>query len=293
MRFPAPGGRWRICSVPARPEGTAAVAVPTDLRLVLQMLRTGSHCTPTTSMGRLFDAVASLLDVRQVVDYEAQAAIELEALAERAASEPWAAQVEWDDDDLVIDPAGWIRAAVAIPMGRGVSGQRAARAFHAASRGCRGRCLRRTRPARASSTVGLTGGVFRQRRTHQRVRATGAAAAGFGVLIASRRAAQRRRAGARSGDGCRGHASLTIRTGPRAEVPAPIWGSRTDIRRKTSKNHQNWAVTGRYRACRPSFDGARALSGSAEGHDAAGRASQRLPGVKALDTGEGPPPLRN
>jgi hydrogenase maturation protein HypF len=53
-----------------------------DMTLLRSMLENNINCPLTSSIGRLFDAVAALTGVRGEVNYEAQAAIEFEALAD-------------------------------------------------------------------------------------------------------------------------------------------------------------------------------------------------------------------
>jgi hydrogenase maturation protein HypF len=110
-------------------------------------------------MGRLFDAVASLLDVRHRIGYEAQAAIALEVLAASGALDA-APQVHFGlDQDGVLDYRPAVRGLVD-GMRAGVSPTHLAYAFHAAVTEAVAGCVARIADESGVRVVGLTGGVF-------------------------------------------------------------------------------------------------------------------------------------
>ncbi len=60
-----------------------------ELRVLLAMLRQGRHSPQTSSMGRLFDAVACLCRLGTTIDFEGQAAMALEFVARPAGESPY------------------------------------------------------------------------------------------------------------------------------------------------------------------------------------------------------------
>ncbi len=72
---------WSLAHLP-----TLRAFTPQELGTLRRMLERGLNSPRTSSVGRLFDALASLLDVRQISRFEGQAAMELEFAAAAAAS---------------------------------------------------------------------------------------------------------------------------------------------------------------------------------------------------------------
>ncbi|WCB95113.1 Carbamoyltransferase HypF [Baekduia alba] len=176
LAVPLPGGDravaepWRMAcawlaaveddvEVPALPAALARHVTPRRWADVARLARSGLAAPPTTSAGRLLDAVAALCGVRATVSYEGQAAIELEAVADRAQRRAYPLEV---GDDLVLDARPTIRAVrddlaagAAVPV---VS----ARTHNALAVATAEACARAAGRAGTDMVV-LSGGVFQNR----------------------------------------------------------------------------------------------------------------------------------
>ncbi|MGW0292079.1 carbamoyltransferase HypF [Streptomyces tuirus] len=125
-------------------------------RAVLQRQLTGGlACVPTSSMGRLFDAVSSLVGLCHRAGYEAQAALELEA----AAASAWGADRSAYTFADGFDPAPVLSALVA-DLRRGTPAAVLAARFHRAVARAVAEICRHARQDTGLATVALSGGVF-------------------------------------------------------------------------------------------------------------------------------------
>jgi hydrogenase maturation protein HypF len=156
-----------------------------EARVLRRMMERGVNAPLTSSLGRLFDAAAAVVLGRRVVDYEAQAAIELEGLAVDEADEPgydlemrggdWAAR-----EPLRISAEPLWRGLIE-DLRSGVSKARIAGRFHAGVAAGFVRAAVLVRSASGLKQVALTGGCMHNRRLARLLR-VGLEAEGFQVF---------------------------------------------------------------------------------------------------------------
>jgi hydrogenase maturation protein HypF len=123
----------------------------------------GLNAPLTSSAGRLFDGVASLLGLRDRVGYEGQAAMELEAIADATADTIYPTSLGDDGDCLVVRTTEIVRGVVDDLL-REISPARIAARFHATLADVIGRVCIRVRERTAVNAVALSGGVFQNAR---------------------------------------------------------------------------------------------------------------------------------
>ena len=137
--------------------GPVAAAPPGELKALRHQLESGFGCIPTSSMGRLFDVVSSILGVRQTVSFEAQAATELEAVAVSCRQAPRCYRfelqgVEWDHQPVL--------KAVVADLLDGCGVEALASGFHHALATLVGDAADAARSQAGIDRVVLSGGVF-------------------------------------------------------------------------------------------------------------------------------------
>lgn len=173
---PLPGGEqavrqpWRMAAVylaQAYGEGFLGLDIPFVRRLdrgrwraLAQMIERGLNCPPASSLGRLFDAAAALLGLRDEVAYEGQAAIQLEAIA-APDGQIYPARIG-SGTPAPIDVAPLIRSMVE-DLRRGLPPALIAGRFHSSVAALIAAACEHARALSGLSEVALSGGVFQNR----------------------------------------------------------------------------------------------------------------------------------
>jgi hydrogenase maturation protein HypF len=163
-------------------------AQQSEARVLLRMIERGINSPMTSSLGRLFDAVAAVVLGRRSVDYEAQAAIELEGIAvaepdrfEQGNYVPELHQAEEGSGSVAVIRTGKMWKAILDDLWRGVPAPRISARFHSGVAEGFINAAANARIETDVNIVALSGGCFHNRRLARLLR-TGLEAEGFQVL---------------------------------------------------------------------------------------------------------------
>jgi hydrogenase maturation protein HypF len=172
-RAPVPGGDravqepWRMALSYLLQQGIDADAHPWPWLtehsraqvMVTRMLESGINSPPSSSCGRLFDAVAALLGLAHTISYEGQAAVRLEAIQAQGPEEGYHCPVDAESDPAILD-TGELFFRVYRDWARGEPPEAISRRFHLGL--CRGlaRLVRLFAGRTGLRRIALSGGVL-------------------------------------------------------------------------------------------------------------------------------------
>jgi hydrogenase maturation protein HypF len=166
------------------PRPIATEVEPRSWRAVSELARSGLASPPTTSMGRLFDAVAALCGVRLSVNYEGQAATELESLCDGSEREAYSLPLLRQGGEMILDARPTVVEAARDVQG-GVAAALIAARFHNAICAATACACITLAGERNLDTVVLAGGSFQNRALLESVAAS-VGNAGLRVLVPER-----------------------------------------------------------------------------------------------------------
>ena len=163
-------------------------AQASEVRVLRRMVERGINSPMTSTLGRLFDAVAAVVLNRRVVDYEAQAAIELEGIAvdepdrfEQGDYVPELHDAEEGSGSAAVIRTGKMWKAVLEDLWRGVPASRISARFHAGIAEGFINVAGNARIESGINQVAMSGGCMHNRRLARLLR-VGLEAQGFQVF---------------------------------------------------------------------------------------------------------------
>jgi hydrogenase maturation protein HypF len=132
-----------------------------NVRLIARLVEHGLNTPPTSSAGRLFDAVAALAGVpgTQRTTYEGQAAVELELTAEGQASRGYSFRLRPEGEGWVVETQEIVCGVVEDLLADGATREVSSR-FHRTMAEVVVAGCERIREAGGTNAVALSGGTF-------------------------------------------------------------------------------------------------------------------------------------
>ncbi|MFO7602796.1 MAG: carbamoyltransferase HypF [Gammaproteobacteria bacterium] len=164
--FRLPGGDaasrhpWRTAVSLCQQAGYAWCSGQTNAPLVREALQKGINCPESTSVGRLFDAAAAMLHVCEQSQYEAQAAMQLQACCRDNHGD--AVELPLLQDTHGVWRSDWSPLLPLLNQPQTSVAQRAAN-FHHSLAGALVQQAMQSREQYGAFAVGLSGGVFQNR----------------------------------------------------------------------------------------------------------------------------------